>query len=304
MVVASEQTANEPRNPGPSWGFRVIHFWDTLLPTPVARWVRTGCAWVALGIMHRQRAASREYMKTVLGRRAGLRDCAKQFDSFVTYLCDRISTAFGEPVHFEWAPGHGREFVDLMKRKETMLMGTFHVGYSDLMGFFMAEFDRPIHMLRLRLANAEDTERLEAFAGEHVKIVWVNEIEDALFSIKEVIAQGGAVAMQCDRVQHASKLEVFEFLGAHRYFPFTIYWLSILFEVPVQFTIAGIRSTRNASVPVFTSPVFRPVQSNRKENLQAAKQHFQGVLKLLEQQLKAQPEMWFNFEPLNPTQLP
>lgn len=254
--------------------------------------------------MHRQRTASREYLSAVLGRPPRWSESASQFHAFIGYLCDRVVSAFGQPVEFEWAPGHGAPFLELMKQDEPILIGTFHVGYSDLMGFFTSVFKKKIHMLRLRQSNSEDTERLEAFAGEHLNIIWVNEIENALFSLKSVVAEGGSVAMQCDRVQHASKLEYFEFLGAKRAFPFTIYWLSILFEVPVIFTMAGVRTNEHSRVPVHTSSIFRPRAGARRQNLDAARQHFQSVLKLLESLLNENPSIWFNFEPLNPIEKP
>jgi len=157
-------------------------------------------------------------------------------------------------------------------------------------------------MLRLRLENSEDTERLEAQAGEYLKILWVNDIQDTLYTLKNVIHEKGVVAMQCDRVQHASKLQGIDFLGKKRLFPFTIYLLSILFNAPVLFVIAGIPDLKNGIVPVYTSTVYRPVHGSKIANLSEAKAHFQSVISLLETLLREEPGMWFNFEPLNPVE--
>ena len=101
-------------------------------------------------------------------------------------------------------------------------------------------------------------------------------------------------------VEYASRTEAFEFLGARRLFPFTIYWISILFNTPVIFVIAA-RPDAIGSTPVRTSSVFRPnPEADRKTRLEAAKLHFQEVIQLLETMLSECPELWFNFEPLNP----
>ena len=252
--------------------------------------------------MPSQRKSSREYMTAILGRPARLRDCVGQFECFIYYLADRVKTAFKEPIHFDWAEGHGAPFMELVQHDGPILLGTFHVGYSDLMGFFTSVFQKRIHMLRLRMDNSEDTDRLEAFAGEFLKIIWVNKVQETIYALKDVISNGGSVAMQCDRVQYASKLDGFNFLGERRSFPFTIYSLSMVFKVPVVFVIAGMREESNHSIPVYTSTVYRPDQSSKAENLKAAREHFQSVLDLLETLLRANPGMWFNFEPLNPVE--
>ena len=104
-------------------------------------------------------------MTALHGRPASLRDCAMQFKTFVHYLCDRVDTAFQKETSFKWAEGHGTEFQSIIQEDRALLLGTFHVGYSDLMGFFTRHYQKRIHMLRLRLENSEDTERLEALAG-------------------------------------------------------------------------------------------------------------------------------------------
>lgn len=289
------------RNPGPPWGFKIIRFWDWILPQPLNRWIKEASGLVAMWVMPRQAKHSREYLREILGREPTFRERWKHFSTFAFYLCDRVKAAFRHPVPFRWYEGHGDAFTQLTRHdKSPILMGTFHVGYSDLMGFFTGVLGSRIHMLRLKVGNSEDTERLQRMAGDNLNIIWVNHMEDAIYSIKQVIQNGGSVGMQCDRIEYASRTEAFDFLGAKRLFPFTIYWISILFNTPVIFVIAA-RPDASGSTPVRTSTVFRPdPEADRKTRLQAAKLHFQEVIQLLETILSECPELWFNFEPLNP----
>lgn len=292
---------HRPHNPGPSWGFRVILFWDRILPGFILNPAKSIAAFVAMLVMPAQRKHSKDYLSEILKRPATLRDCSRHFDSFTRYLCNRVRSAFDDPIGFRWAEGHGKPFLELMEQDQPILMGTFHVGYSDLMGFFTRSFKKKIHMLRLKMDNSEDTERLERMAGKYLNIIWVNQIQDTIYALKEVIYGGGSVAMQCDRVQHSSKLESFSFLGKRRQFPFTIYSLAILFDIPVIFVIAT-EPDHAGEVPVYTSSVFIPNKSGKKANLLAAKAHFQAVLVTLESILEESPYLWFNFEPLNPVE--
>lgn len=289
------------RNPGPPWGFKIIRFWDWILPQPLNQWAKEASGLVAMWLMPTQARHSRAYLRDILGREPSFRERWKHFSAFAFYLSDRVKAAFRHPVPFHWHQGHGEDFTRLTHHDKTpILMGTFHVGYSDLMGFFTGVLGSRIHMLRLKVGNSEDTERLQRMAGENLNIIWVNRMEDAIYSIKQVIQNGGSVGMQCDRIAYASRTEAFEFLGARRLFPFTIYPISILFGTPVIFVIAA-KPDANGSTPVRTSTVFRPdPQAGRKANIKAARAHFQAVLTLLESIIREDPALWFNFEPLNP----
>ena len=213
------ESPSRPHNPGPPWGFKVIRFWDKILPYPLDRWIKYIGALFAMLCMPAQRKHSRNYLSIVLGKQASFFNVWAHFGAFTIYLCDRVKAAFKEPIYFDWVEGNGEDFMKLINQDEAALLGTFHVGYSDLMGFFTEVFQKKIHMLRLRLENSEDTQRLESMAGDFLKIIWVNKVEDTLYALRDVIEEGGSVAMQCDRVQHASKLESFDFLGEKTAFP-------------------------------------------------------------------------------------
>ena len=179
------------------------------------------------------------------------------------------------------------------------LLGTFHVGHSDLTGFLLGPQEkRRVFMVRQRVGNSHDTELLGARFGEWLRFIWVNEPENLLFALRDAIEAGGAVALKCDRLEFSAKTEVFEFLGARRQFPFTIYHLALIFRVPVVLSVgfpAGAGRTT-----IYSSPLFVPDAAGKDANLARAHDHFQAFLRRLEALLREQPEQWFNFLPLNP----
>lgn len=113
------------------------------------------------------------------------------------------------------------------------------------------------------------------------------------------MAAGGSVALKCDRLEFSAKTDTFEFLGARRVFPFTIYHLALIFDRPVILCV-GLPLDRGRT-RVVSSPLFRPTSADgRLANLTRAHAHFQHFLTQLETELRARPELWFNFTPLNP----
>ena len=68
--------------------------------------------------------------------------------------------------------------------------------------------------------------------------IWVNQADNIIFALKDAAQSGGSIAMMCDRAEYSSKLEPFDFLGARRLMPFTIYHLALVFHRPVVFCLS------------------------------------------------------------------
>lgn len=211
----------------------------------------------------------------------------------------RLRLANGRLVPCDYAPD-AAAFVDWIARGGPMLLGTMHVGLSDMLGYQLGGFaPGPVHIVRERVGNSHDTDALGARFGEHVRFIWVNEQTDLLFAIKEAASADSVIALQCDRIEHSSRNEAFEFLGARRLFPFTIYHLALIFQRPVILCV-GVACEKSGS-RLHASPRFerRPGET-KADALARAREHFQDFLRLLESLLRDDPYCWFNFLPLNP----
>lgn len=287
-----------PRNPGPSWGYRFISLCDAVLPELIfhpLRWLGT---WVALACMPAQRRHSHAYLAAVRGRPASLAEVFRHFFAFEEFLLLRLRVAQGYRHRGELAPD-ADGFRTLLQTGEPALLGTFHFGHSDLTGFLLGgQEHRRVFMVRQRVGNSRDTEVLGARFAQWVTFIWVNEAENLLFALKDAIAAGGSVALKCDRLEFSAKTEVFEFLGARRVFPFTIYHLAVIFDRPVVLCV-GVPADEARSI-VHSSPLFVPDRSGKAANLARARGHFQEFLRRVEAMLHADPYLWFNFLPLNP----
>lgn len=296
--VAGPVGQRETRNPGPSWGYRFLNALDTILPEWIFRPMRKMGTWASLPLMPQQREHSRAYLVLILGREPTRRELFAHFFAAVEFLILRLRVARGMPHRGELA-ADADGFRELLRTGESALLGTFHFGHSDLTGFLIGRQEgRRVFMVRQRVGNSHDTEVLAARFGQWVSFIWVNDPGNLLFALKDAVASGGSVAMQCDRYEYTAKTEAFQFLGARRVFPFTIYHLALIFKMPVVLSV-GVPAGPGKSV-VHSSSVFRPDQRGKAENLARAQAHFQAFLKRLEEMLHEDPTLWFNFRPLNP----
>ncbi len=288
-----------PRNPGPGWGYRFLLGCDRWLPEWLFRPLRAaGTAIACLG-MPAQRAHSRAYLAAITGRPPGWRDVFRHFFAFEESLMLKLRVAAGANQQVELPPTE-TGLRELLETDEPALLGTFHVGHSDIIGFLLGQHrKRRVSMVRLRVGNSHDTDQLGARFGEWVSFIWVNDPANLLFALKEAVAAGESIALKCDRLEFSARTEVFDFLGARRRFPFTIYHLALIFELPVVMNV-GWPGGDGRSV-VRCSPLFRPDATlSRQANLERARAHFQAFLNRLEALLREDPFQWANFLPLNP----
>jgi predicted LPLAT superfamily acyltransferase len=297
MALSEITTARAPRNPGPSWGYAFLRGADSALPRPAFDFVLGLGTWVAVAVMPSERRHSRDYLCAVFGRPAGIREVWRHFFAFAQTLTLTLRIGAGQPHRCVSGKDCGA-FNSLMASGRPALLGTFHIGRSDLLGFMLGDFGRHVFMIRLRVENSGDTSGLARQFGAWVTFIWVNETESLLFAVKQAIQSGGSVAMKCDRPEYSAKLEPFEFLGRRRLFPFTIYHLALIFRQPVVFCV-GVPASRDHSL-VRGSPVFEPDGGSKDSNLARARVHFQDFLLVIESMLRENPYLWFNFIPLNP----
>lgn len=289
------------RNPGPEWGYRFLLWAERWWPRWFFEPVLMAGTWVGLAFMPAQRAHSRAYLTLVLGRPPRLVEVWEHFYAFTDFLMLKLRTGRGGALRCVLEPANRAEFEALAGSDRPALFGTFHFGWSDLLGYLLSDWGRRVSVLRTRVGNSDDTRLLgERFAGKGVSFLWVNDPANFLFELKDALQAGESLAVKCDRLDFSPRTAVFEFLGARRVFPFTIYFLAVLFDRPVVFCL-GLPGGERDTLRVIASPVFTPDPAlGRPQNLAAAHRHFQAVLVQLEAELRRQPFLWFNFVPLNP----
>ena len=204
-VASAPDRVAPPRNAGPDWGYAFLRRADRVLPARFFDFCLGIGAWVAVATMPVERRNSRDYLSVVHGRRATWREVRAHFFAFTRMFIQRLRIAEGRPHRCRPLAGCD-EFMALMASGRPALLGTFHFGNSDLLGFFLREFRREIFMIRLRMGNSADIDHLAARFAPWVRFIWVNESENLLFALKEAAQSGGSIALKCDRPEHSAKL--------------------------------------------------------------------------------------------------
>ncbi|HMD60019.1 MAG TPA: hypothetical protein VKG78_01225, partial [Opitutaceae bacterium] len=160
------------RNPGPSWGYRFIRLCDRVLPEAAFLPLRAAGTWIALAAMPRQRRCSRAYLRAVFGRKPAPMEVFRHFFAVCEALTLRLRVANGRAHRCVLEPG-ADDFARWLKSDHPALLGTFHIGNSDLTGFMLAGQERRrVHIVRLRVGNSHDTEALASRFGDLLRFVW------------------------------------------------------------------------------------------------------------------------------------
>lgn len=295
MTAATE--APRIRHLETGWSSSLLRALDRVLPRSVFNVLAGLGVGVAVLALPRPRRSSRQYLAAVLGRPPSWLDVWRHYWAFTMMHMLRLRVAEGRTHACQPAPGC-EAFTTLMASGRPALLGSFHIGNSDLLGFVLGRFNRHIHMIRFRLGNSDVLRQIARQYGAGVTFVWVNERENLLFALKRAVESGGTVVMKCDRIEYSARLETFHFLDARRTFPFTIYHFGILFQRPVTFCVSVPSDSAESIVHGF--PVFEPDAASKESNLLRARTHFQDVLTKVETILRSNPYLWFNFASLNP----
>lgn len=288
------------RNPGPSWGYRFLRMADRIVPEIVYRPLRMAGTFIGWSVMREQRRHSREYLAIALGRRPRAWESFRHFWAFEEVLMTKLRVANGRPHRTVIAPG-GEDFQAWLEQGGPVLLGTFHFGASDLQGCLLpGHAGREVYVLRHRVGNSDDIDWFAEQQSGRLRFLWVNDPAEAWFALKEAAGTPAAIALQCDRVERTGRNDAFEFLGARRLFPVTIYELARVFRRPVLLSV-GVPHGADRAV-LHASPRFDPVLPGESPAAarQRARRHFQAFLHQVEGLLRANPYLWFNFTPMNP----
>jgi predicted LPLAT superfamily acyltransferase len=299
MIEPGAKASARPRNPGPSWGYGFLRLCDRFVPEFLFKPLRGLGTAIAVALMRDQRRHSRDYLSAALRRPPTLLDVFRHFFAFEESLMTRLRLANGRKIPCVFDPS-ASAFQAWLSGGGPILLGTFHFGASDMLGFQIGcDKKKRIHIIRSRVGNSNDTDWLAEAGGGCVQFIWANDASEFIFALKDAAESGEAIAMQCDRIENALHTDVFEFLGAPRRFPFTIYRLALILERAVILTV-GVPEAPGRS-RLYGSPRFERIAGeSRQQALERAKGHFQGFLQSVERLLRDHPYLWFNFIPLNP----
>ena len=261
-------------------------------PTRLLLWPITAYFVLARGP---ERRASRDYLRRVLGRPAGLADVFRHVHAFSATILDRLFLLGGELPRFELAVDGVEELVAQLEHGGALMFGS-HLGSFEVLRVLATQ--RPQVQLRVVLDvghNPVLTELLDSLNPGVAKTV-IDAGQGGpslLLAIKEAIDDGALVAMLVDRVQPGQPVQTAEFLGGNARFPTAPWLVASVLKVPVLLGFGLYRGGRKYDL-VFEmfDPCIRIERRDRSRALQAIIQRYADRL---QHHARTAPHNWFNF---------
>jgi predicted LPLAT superfamily acyltransferase len=238
------------------------------------------------------RRASAEFLGTVYGRPARLREVFAHIYSFAATLLDRVYMAAGDFHRFEVAI-EGLPLVDRAMRegRGCVLLGS-HLGSFDLMMLAHRAMDgRPVSVM-MRLDPRARLRRIAGIDETGPNLIQLGR-PDSYLRAHDALGRGEIVGILADRVDGAGACLAAPFLGRSAAMPVAPHVLAARGEAAVLMCF-GLYEGGNRYRIEFVE--FGPAlaRSSRGDALQPAVARYAT---LLEQYARRYPLNWFNFYP-------
>ncbi len=239
------------------------------------------------------RAASREYLRAVLGRPATMLDVIRHIHTFASSILDRalLLTGKADRLSLEVA---GLEHLEAVVTggRGCLLLGA-HLGSFAVLRGLTERCPVPVKVLMYRAnAGAYSTmmERLDP--GSSASVIPIGDIQSML-RVHEEVAAGAIVGILADRAPAGARQVMVPFFDRPAAFPAGPFVLAASLGVPVVL-FRGARVGHRRYAIAFTPFTERVVlrRASREADLAAIASRY---AQWLEQSCRAHPYNWFNF---------
>lgn len=241
------------------------------------------------------RAASRDYLGLVLGRRAGLGDVTRHIHAFAVSILDAAFFLSGRTADFT-VQVTGREHLQALaaQGRGCILLGG-HLGGFEVMRHVGQGSSVPVRPLMHRRHTAGMTALLDGLDPGLTRAIIALGEPDSMLRARDAIARGEIIGILGDRAVAGDRLVSVPFLGRDADFPAGPFILAAMLDAPVL-TFRGV-CTGPRLYEVHFEPFAERVilrREHRADDLRAIIGRFAAIL---EAGCRAHPHQWFNFYP-------
>jgi predicted LPLAT superfamily acyltransferase len=275
---------------------RLVVWLGTHLPRPVVRLVLYPIVAYFLLTSPAARAASRDYLRRVLGHPVALPDLWRHFFAFASCTLDRIFFLSGRHESLEVSVDRPEEVRASVARNPGCLLLVAHFGSAESLRLIAV--DRrglPLSMLLDRKHGRMFTELLEQLNPELAgSIIDASERGPALvLRLKEAVLAGRMLGIMADRALATDRAVVVDFLGGQARFPVGPWQLAHALQVPVilGFGVYHGGNRYSAHFELF-APNVRLPRENREAAIAELAKAYAGRLEFY---ARGAPYNWFNF---------
>lgn len=241
----------------------------------------------------KNRAASRHFFERSTGRYTPL-DHYRQLLCFARSLLDRVAILSGAAGEFTVVP-HGREQLHALRghTRGGILLGS-HLGSFEAARILLKDrTDTDIHIVAYFARSEKIRRALDAINPELALNVIDPSAPDAIFQMRDVIENGGILAILGDRTGIGEKRLPVDFLGDPTELPAGPYFLASILGCPV-YCFFGVRvGTRRYESHLFK--LADQIQLQRGQRDVQAREYAQAYADRLAEMARRHPYNWFNF---------
>lgn len=240
------------------------------------------------------RTSSMQFFKKIRGTAASSWDCFRQLYCFSRTIMDRFFILLGKTSHYH-VVGHGRDL--LLQEKEQgrgiILLGA-HLGSFEACRILLkdkAELD--VYIVAYFGDSQKIRSMLDILNPEQAQKVIDPTDSDAVFKMRDVIEQGGILAILGDRVGLGDRSVEVSFLDEPLHLPTGPYLLAHVLKCPI-YTFFGLLSKPyhyDNYLDCLTDQVLLP----RKHRQEALADYAQLYADRLAYYCQKNPYNWFNF---------
>ena len=264
------------------------------LGRPVAWLLLHAVSLYFLAVSAGDRAASRQYLRKVLGREPGLADLFRHFHSFATTLLDRVYLLNGQYGRYD-VRVHGEEIVaGMLARGEGCLLLGAHFGSFEIVRFLGHAARAP----RVSLVMYEQgTKTLNAALNAinpdlAMRVIALGRI-DSMLQLERALADGEFVGVLADRIIGSESTVSCPFLGAPARFPDGSFRIAALLKRPVVLMLGIYRGGSRYDIHFEVLADMSGVE--RADRERAIEDALQRYVARLEHYCRLAPYNWFNF---------
>lgn len=281
---------------GSIFGYRLISKFALLCGRTAARLVLVPITAFFLAKRGPERRASRDYLQRVLGRRARLRDVARQFYCFAAVILDRVFLLSERFRRFD-IQVHGLDGLRAQwaKQRGVLIFGSHLGSFDALRVLAQIRSDVKVRVVLDTEQNPALTRILNALNPELARSI-INARQDGTvtaLAIKEALDETALVTLLVDRARPGNQVTVADFLGRPAPFPTGPWQIAAALKVPVVLCFGLYRGGNRYELhfEVFAETL-RVERTDREASLNAIVQRYADRLT---HYTRSAPYNWFNF---------
>lgn len=291
MAVAWEQQ----RERGTPRAMRLLLWITRVLGRPLARLSLVPVTLYFLLTGRAARAASRDFLRRVLGREPHWGDLVRHFWSFAAVSLDRIYWLSGDNAQLHVESLRNPEAMKLQDTGACLTL-VAHVGTFDVRRSTRnARRDHPMSIVLDRQHGRMFMHLLEELNPQlAASVIDASQRGPALvLAIKQALDRGSLVGMMADRFRHDEKTVTVDFLGGKARLPASPWIIAGVMQVPVVIAFGLYRggSRYEAHLELLAERVTLP-RGDREAAIQAYAQRYADRLA---HYARLAPYNWFNF---------